>query len=210
MKRVSERIETLRLVPVIKLNDANKAVPLARALAAGNLPVAEVTFRTDAAEQAIRNISRDCPELLVGAGTITTVEQAKAALGAGADFIVTPGVSGKVIDFCQKQGVPIYAGICTPSEIMQVLEYGLHEVKFFPAGQYGGLNTIKALSAPFPNIRFMPTGGVSEQNVVEYLSFPKVFACGGSWMVPERSIDAGNFSDIVTLVTRAVRLIRDA
>jgi len=207
MRDASEKIRACKLVPVIKLNDAQNASPLAGALEAGGLPVAEITFRTDAAEQAIKNIKRDCPGVLLGAGTITTVEQAKRALGAGASFLVTPGVSERVIEFCLKEGAAVYAGICTPSEIMRVMEYGLHQVKFFPAAQFGGFNTIKALSAPFPNIQFMPTGGVSEQNVVEYLSFPKIFACGGSWMVPEKSIDAGDFSEIERLVARAVERI---
>ena len=210
MKDMYEKIAACRLVPVIKLNNAENASPLARALEAGGLPLAEITFRTDAAEQAIKNITRDCPGVLVGAGTITTVEQAKRALGAGAGFVVTPGVSGRVIEFCVKEGVPVFAGICTPSEIIQVLEYGLSDVKFFPAGQYGGLSTIKALAAPFPNVRFMPTGGVSEQNVMEYLAFPKVFACGGSWMVPEKSIDGGDFAAVEGLVARAVELVRGA
>lgn len=207
MKNVTDRIAAHRLVPVIKLNDAQNAVPLARALEAGGLPLAEITFRTDAAEQSIKNVKKDCPGVLLGAGTVTKLEQAQKALDAGAAFIVTPGISDRVIEFCLKEGLTVFAGVCTPSEIMRVLEYGIDMVKFFPAGQYGGLSTIKALSAPFPNVQFVPTGGVSEKNVMEYLSFPKVLACGGSWMVPEKTIDAGNFDEIESLVSRAVKLV---
>ena len=207
MQDIYSKVAACKLIPVIKLNDAEKASPLARALEAGGLPVAEITFRTDAAEQAIKNIKRDFPNVLLGAGTVTTVEQAERALDAGAAYIVTPGISGRVIEFCLKKNVAIFAGACTPSEIMQVMEYGLNVVKFFPAAQYGGLNTVKALSAPFPNIRFVPTGGVSEKNILEYLSFPKVLACGGSWMVPEKVIDAGDFHEIERLASSAVKLI---
>jgi len=207
MKSVIERIETYKLVPVIKLNHSKDAVPLARALEAGGLPVAEITFRTNAAEQAIMNIKRDCPGVLLGAGTVTTVEQVQRALEAGARFIVSPGVSDNVITFCLKEGVEVFAGVCTPTEMIRAMDHGLTRVKFFPAAQFGGLGTVKALSAPFPGIRFMPTGGVTEQNVLEYLSFQNVFACGGSWMVPEKYIDSGSFTDIELLVARAVELV---
>jgi len=205
-----KKIAAHRLVPVIKLNDAKNASPLARALEAGGLPLAEITFRTDAAEASIRNIKRDCPGVIVGAGTVTMVEQAQKALDAGAVFVVTPGISDRVIEFCLKNDLPVFAGVCTPSEIVRVLEYGIHIVKFFPAGQYGGLSTVKALSAPFPNVMFMPTGGVSEDNVMDYLAFPKVIACGGSWMVPEKAIDAGDFGKVEDLVSRAVALVGGA
>ena len=207
---VTEKIGAHKLVPVIKLNDAKNAAPLVRALEAGGLPLAEITFRTDAAEQSIRNVKKDCPNALLGAGTVTKVEQAQRALDAGAAFIVMPGISDRVIEFCLKEGVAVFAGVCTPSEIMRVLEYGIEVVKFFPAGQFGGLSTIKALSAPFPNVKFMPTGGISEKNVLEYLSFPKILACGGSWMVPEKAIDTGNFEEIENLVSRAVKLVGGA
>jgi len=200
-------IAAYKLVPVIKLNDAQNASPLAQALDAGGLPLAEITFRTDAAEQAIKNIKRDCPNIIVGAGTVTTVDQAKRALDAGAVFIVMPGISDRVLECCIKEGVTVLPGVCTPSEILHVLEYGLTVVKFFPAGQYGGIDTVKALAAPFPNVRFVPTGGISEKNVMDYLSFPKVLACGGSWMVPEKTVDAKNFKEIQNLVSRAVKLV---
>lgn len=207
MNEIIQKIANYRLIPVIKLNDAKNAAPLARALEAGGLPLAEITFRTDAAEQSIKNVKRDCPSVLLGAGTVTKVEQAQRALDAGAAFIVMPGISDRVIEYCLKEDVPVLAGVCTPSEVMHVMEYGLNVVKFFPAGQYGGLETIKALSAPFPDVRFVPTGGVSEKNILEYLSFPKILACGGSWMVPEKTVDAGDFDEIESLVSRAVALV---
>ena len=202
----TQKIALAKLIPVVKLNRTEDATPLAEALAQGGLPVMEITFRTEAAEDSIRSVVKACPEMLTGAGTVTTLEQAKRAQDAGAKYIVTPGISHTVIEYCCLIGLPVYPGVCTPSEVMQIIEYGLDIVKFFPAAQYGGLSTIKALSGPFPSIKYIPTGGVSEANLREYLAFPKVIACGGSWMIREDLIKAGNFKGIVTLVAKAVAL----
>ncbi|MDR1744717.1 MAG: bifunctional 4-hydroxy-2-oxoglutarate aldolase/2-dehydro-3-deoxy-phosphogluconate aldolase, partial [Planctomycetota bacterium] len=176
-------------------------------LSKGGLPVAEVTFRTDAAEESIRNMAKSHPGVLIGAGTLTTVDQAKRAVDAGASFMVTAGFNRKVTEFCVEQKLPIFPGVCTPSELMWLLEYDLGVAKFFPAAQYGGLATIKALAAPFPQMKFMPTGGISEKNVLEYLAFNKIIACGGSWMVKDDLIDAGDFAGIAKLVASAVKLV---
>ena len=208
MNSVKERIAEIKLLPVIKLNRVEDAVPLAEALLEGGLPVMEITFRTDAAEESIRAVSKAFPDVLTGAGTVVTLEQVKRAHDAGATYVITPGISNVVIEYCCKHNIPVYPGACTPSEIIQVLEFGLDIVKFFPAAQYGGLATLKALSAPFPTIGFVPTGGVSESNLREYLAFPKVVACGGSWMVKEDLIKAGDFKGITALVKEAVTLTK--
>lgn len=206
---IYEEIEKYKIVPVVVLKDAQNAVDLAKALIAGGLPVAEVTFRTEAAEEAIRTIVKELPDMLVGAGTITTAEQAKRALDAGARFLVTPGFSRSVTEFAVKQSCPIFPGVCTPTELMMAQEYHLSVVKFFPAAQYGGLNTIKALSGPFPQIRFMPTGGINSGNIKEYLGNPKIIACGGSWMVKDSLIQEGRFDEIERLTAEAVSLINE-
>ena len=204
---IYEKIESHRLVPVVALNDVSDAVKLADALIAGGLPVAEVTFRTSAAEEAIRLINKERPEMLVGAGTVTNVKQALAAINAGAQFLVTPGFSDEITDSAIEHGVPIFPGVCTPTEIMKTLRYELPVLKFFPASQYGGLGTLKALNGPFPNIRFMPTGGINKDNVTEYLKYHGVIACGGSWMVSSKLISEGNFGKITELTREAVALI---
>ncbi len=206
---ICEEIEKYKIVPVVVLKDAQNAVDLAKALIAGGLPVAEVTFRTEAAEEAIRTIVKELPDMLVGAGTITTAEQAKRALDAGARFLVTPGFSRSVTEFAVKQSCPIFPGVCTPTELMMAQEYHLSVVKFFPAAQYGGLNTIKALSGPFPQIRFMPTGGINAGNIKEYLGNPKIIACGGSWMVKDSLIQEGRFDEIERLTAEAVSLVNE-
>jgi len=208
MKLVNDRIAQHKIVPVIMLHSADAAVPLAEALVKGGLPVAEITFRTDAAAGAIKNVAKAYPEILVGAGTVTSVEQAKCAEAAGARFIVTPGFSRTVTEYCAGHRLPIFPGVCTPSELMWLLEYGLDVAKFFPAAQYGGLGTIKALSAPFPQMKFMPTGGVSETNILEYLSHPKIIACGGSWMVRKDLLDNGQFDEVEALTAKAVSLVK--
>lgn len=202
-----EQIAAKKIVPVVKLNRSEDALPLAQALIEGGLPVAEVTFRTDAAEASIREMA-NLPEMLVGAGTVTNTEQAKRALDAGASFLVTPGFSSKVTEFALEHKLPVLPGISTPTELMMAMEYGLPVVKFFPAVQYGGLATIKALAAPFPSIRFMPTGGINASNVKEYLAYDRIIACGGSWMVKENFIKAGDFASITKLTKEAVELVK--
>lgn len=203
-----DKIAELKVVPVVKLDSARDALPVAEALCEGGLPIAEITFRTDAAEEAIRKISADCKDILVGAGTVINVEQAKRALDAGAKFIVTPGISRSVIEFAKDNHVDIFPGACTPAEIMTALEYDLPVVKFFPAKQYGGLDTIKSLAAPFPQIKFMPTGGVNAGNILEFLAFDKIIACGGSWMVKDSFIRNGDFDTIVRLTKEVMDLVR--
>jgi 2-dehydro-3-deoxyphosphogluconate aldolase / (4S)-4-hydroxy-2-oxoglutarate aldolase len=207
--KINEQIEKLKLVPVVVLNDVKEALPVAKALINGGLPVAEVTFRTDAAEESIRAISKAYPEMLVGAGTVTNLEQAKAAVEAGAKFIVTPGFSDEVTSYAVSNQIPIFPGVCTPSELMRAMSYNLEVVKFFPASQYGGLATINALGGPFPKMRFMPTGGVNPGNVKEYLANKKIIACGGSWMVKGDLVAAGDFSKIEQLTREAVELVKE-
>lgn len=201
-------LEDKRLVPVVKLDRTEDAKPLAEALCAGGLPVAEVTFRTEAAEESIRIMKQNFPDMNVGAGTVVNVEQAKRAQDAGAAFLVSPGLSQSVVEFAIDQNIPIFPGTCTPSEVMMAMDYGLEVVKFFPAKQYGGLATIKALAAPFPSMRFMPTGGVNAENMKEFLAFEKIIAVGGSWMVKADLINAGDFDAIRQLTAEAVSLIR--
>ncbi len=192
-----------RLIPVVVLNDPGRAAGLADALVAGGLPVAEVTLRTEAGLESIRTMaSRD--DILVGAGTVTTIEQVDAVLDAGARFIVSPGFNRSVVERAQQRGIPIVPGCVTPTEIMAALEAGITTVKFFPAGVYGGANAIKALAAPFVGVEFIPTGGVGADNLGDYLRLPYVPAVGGSWMVPVGSIDAGDFDTVTRLTTQAV------
>lgn len=197
-----------KVVPVVKLDRVDDAKPLCEALCAGGLPVAEITFRTDAAEESIRTAVKEFPEMIVGAGTVVNVEQAKRALDAGAQFLVSPGFSAKVTEFAVDNNIVIFPGICTPTEIMMAMEYNLPVVKFFPAKQYGGLDTIKALAAPFPAMKFMPTGGVSAANIKDFLAFDKIIACGGSWMVKDSFVKEGNFAEIQRLTAEAVSLVK--
>lgn len=197
-----------KIVPVVKLDRVEDAKPLCEALCAGGLPVAEITFRTDAAEESIRIAVKEFPEMLVGAGTVVNVEQAKRALDAGAKFLVSPGFSTKVTEFAIDNNVLVFPGTCTPTEVMLAMEYGLKVVKFFPAKQYGGLDTIKALAAPFPSMKFMPTGGVNASNIQDFLAFDKIIACGGSWMVKDSFVKEGNFDEIRKLTAEAVSLVK--
>lgn len=206
---VNKRIEELKIVPVVVLQDADDALPLAEALIKGGLPLAEVTFRTEAAEESIRRISGRFAEMLVGAGTVSSVEQAVRAVDAGAEFLVSAGFQTDIIEFAQKKGVPVFPGVCTPTELMLLAKHGLQVAKFFPAEQYGGLKTIRALSGPFPQMRFMPTGGINAGNIKAYLEEPKVIACGGSWMVKDSLIREKKFDEIRRLTAEAVALVRD-
>ncbi|MDZ7292458.1 MAG: bifunctional 4-hydroxy-2-oxoglutarate aldolase/2-dehydro-3-deoxy-phosphogluconate aldolase [candidate division KSB1 bacterium] len=205
---VPARLHQLGVIPVVSLERAESATALAEALLVGGLPCAEITFRTAAAEPSIRAISSAFPEILVGAGTVLNEEQVERAVAAGAKFIVSPGFSSTVVNLCQEKNIPVFPGICTPTDIMMALEAGLTVLKFFPADAFGGLKTLKALSAPFPNVEFIPTGGISAANLEEYLSFKKVLACGGSWMVKSELLNSGNFAEITRLAEEAVAIKR--
>ena len=202
------QVEKHKIVPVVKLDHTKDAQPLCDALCAGGLPVAEITFRTDAAEESIHIASQKYPEMLIGAGTVTNTEQAERAAAAGAKFLVSPGFSRKVTEWALDHKMPIFPGTCTPTEVMAAMEYNLPVVKFFPAVQYGGLATIKSLAAPFPSMRFMPTGGINAGNICDYLAFDKIIACGGSWMVKDSFVKEGNFEKIRELTAEAVALIK--
>ena len=206
MHDVLKRVGEIRVVPVVKIEKAADAVPLGRALLAGELPVAEITFRTAAAEDAIKAMSRELPDLLVGAGTVLTAEQADRAMAAGAKFIVAPGFNPKVVDHCISRGYPVAPGISSPSEIEMGVERGLEVLKFFPAGASGGLEFLKAIAAPFSGVQFMPTGGVDTANLRDYLSFNRVHAVGGTWIVKEAAISAGKWDEITRLAREAVTL----
>jgi 2-dehydro-3-deoxyphosphogluconate aldolase/(4S)-4-hydroxy-2-oxoglutarate aldolase len=205
MRNVFEQLELLGIVPVIVIDDAADAVPLARALAEGGLPCAEVTFRTAAARESIAAISKAMPEMLVGAGTVLTTEQVQAAVESGAKFIVAPGLNPKVVEYCLSRSIPMTPGVATPSDVERAMELGLTVVKFFPAEASGGVNYLKAMSAPYKGMRFIPTGGVDETNVLSYLRLPSVLACGGSWMVKNELIAPKQFEEITRRTKRAVQ-----
>jgi 2-dehydro-3-deoxyphosphogluconate aldolase/(4S)-4-hydroxy-2-oxoglutarate aldolase len=204
MNAILERLGQIGIIPVVKIERASDAVSLGKALIAGDLPVAEITFRTAAAEDAIRCLAGELPELLVGAGTVLTVEQVKKALGAGAKFVVSPGFNPRVVEYCIERGVPVTPGISSPSEIEMALERGLEILKFFPAGASGGLEFLKAIAAPYSGVQFIPTGGVEPANLREYLSFNRVHAVGGTWIAREAAISAGRFEEITRLAREAV------
>jgi 2-dehydro-3-deoxyphosphogluconate aldolase/(4S)-4-hydroxy-2-oxoglutarate aldolase len=207
MKDVLRR---LRVVPVIVIDSADRAIGLADALLAGGLPCAEITFRTPAAAEALRRIAAERPDVMVGAGTVLSPEQAAKARDAGARFVVSPGLNRRVVEWCRSHDLPIFPGICTPTEIEAALESGLDVVKFFPAEQIGGLAYLKAVAAPFPDLSFMPTGGINATNVGDYLGFARVVACGGSWMAPQAWIAAGAFDRIRDAVEKVVALTQPA
>jgi 2-dehydro-3-deoxyphosphogluconate aldolase/(4S)-4-hydroxy-2-oxoglutarate aldolase len=204
MHTVLEELGKIGIVPVIKIDDVEKAVPLARALAAGGIPCAEITFRTDQGEEAIRRISKEVPEVLTGAGTVLTTEQVDKAINAGAKYIVSPGLNPKVVSYCIKKGIPITPGCANPSDIEQALEFGLEVVKFFPAEQAGGIEYIKAVSAPYHELKFMPTGGINAGNIAKYILFDKILACGSSWVASAELIHSGDFEKITALSKEAV------
>ena len=207
MKELFEKIGGFGLVPVIKIDDIEKAVPLAKALCDGGLPVAEITFRTSCAAEAIEKMAKAYPDMIIGAGTVLTCAQADEAVKAGAKFIVSPGLNPTVVSYCVEKNIPIIPGCANPSDIEAAISFGLDTVKFFPAESAGGLPMLKAMSAPYGNIKFMPTGGINEENLIKYLSFDKILACGGSFMVPTDLLDAGEFDKITELVRSAVKLV---
>lgn len=204
MNDVLKKIQAIGIVPVVAIDDEKDAVPLAKALCEGGLPCAEVTFRTAAAEGAIKAMSEAYPDMLIGAGTVLTTDQVDRAVAAGATFIVSPGLNPKVVEYCVSKNIPITPGCSNPSDVEQAIELGLEVVKFFPAEAAGGIDMIKAMSAPYGNIKFMPTGGISAKNLRDYLDFPKIIACGGSWMVKKDLINSGNFDTIREMTKEAV------
>jgi 2-dehydro-3-deoxyphosphogluconate aldolase/(4S)-4-hydroxy-2-oxoglutarate aldolase len=206
MSPVIDRLALLRLVPVVVIDRAEDAWPLAQALKAGGLPCAEVTFRTAAAEAAIREIARD-GDMLLGAGTVLKPDQVDRAVGAGAGYIVTPGFDPKVVKRCQERSVPVFPGVATATEISMALDAGVEVVKFFPAEAMGGLPTLRALSAPFSMVRFIPTGGIGPEQLADYLAFKPVLAVGGSWMVAAKLIGAGNLTEVTRLTAEATKLV---
>lgn len=206
---VEERIANLGIVPVVVLNDVKDAAPLAKALIEGGLPCAEVTFRTVAAEEAIRTMVKEYPDMLVGAGTVLTTEQVDRAVNAGAGFIVSPGFDPEIVDYCITKKIPVFPGCVTASETAQAVKRGLRVIKFFPAEQYGGIATIKALGAAYTSLKFMPTGGVGIKNLESYLSCDKIVACGGSWMVKGDLVKTGAFDKVTELTKEAVKLVKE-
>ena len=200
---VSERLAASAVVPVVVLDDAKDAVATAKALLAGGVDVMEITFRTAAAADSIKAVAESCPDMLVGAGTVITLEQCKKATECGAKFIVSPGFDEEVVRWCVENGVAVTPGCVTPTEIMAAMKLGLNVVKFFPAGVYGGLSAMKALSGPFGGIKFIPTGGVNGQNIGEFIAAPFIHAVGGSWVCPKADIAAGNFDKITELCAQA-------
>lgn len=202
-----KEIAKLKLMPVVVIENAEDAEHLAQALIEGGLPCAEVTFRTAAAADAVKKMGM-IRDILVGAGTVLSVEQVKQAVDSGAMFIVSPGFNPKVVAYCVDNKIPIIPGICTPTEVEAALEFGLEVLKFFPAESYGGLNTLKAISAPYPMVRFVPTGGIGAHNFMAYLKFPRVLACGGSWMVAKELISGRKFDEIGRLTREAMALVR--
>ncbi len=208
-RQMEEKIAELKVVPVVVLEDAKDAAPLAKALCEGGLPCAEVTFRTAAAKDSIKAMTDAYPDMLVGAGTVLTTEQVDSAVEAGAKFIVSPGFDPEIVDYCLEKEIPVFPGCITPSEVAQAVKRRLRVVKFFPAEQFGGIATIKALSAPYVGLKFMPTGGISAKNLKEYLACKPIVACGGSWMVKKDMIEAGEFDKICELTKEAVALANE-
>lgn len=209
MNTIFEKFRKIGIIPVVVLEDSKDAKPLGKALMEGGLPCAEVTFRTEAAEESIKIMAEKFPDMLVGAGTVLTLEQVDRAVAAGAKFIVSPGLNPDVVAHCVKKGIPITPGTCTPSDVEKALTFGLDVVKFFPAEPAGGLNFIKAIAAPYVGVKFMPTGGINAVNVRDYLKYDRIVACGGSWMVKGDLIKAGDFEKIRKLTAEAAEIVKE-
>lgn len=207
MSKITDKMEELGVIPVVVLNDAKDAVPLAKALVEGGLPAAEVTFRT-AAEESIKLIKEAYPEMLLIAGTVLTTEQVDRAVAAGAEMIVAPGFDPEIVDYCLSKNIEVCPGLVTPSEMAQAVKRGLDKVKFFPAEAAGGLKMIKAMTAAYTNVRIMPTGGINANNIKDYLECDKIFCCGGSWMVKGSMIEAGEFDKIKDMAKEAVEAVK--
>jgi len=204
MNEILEKIGEIGIVPVVKIENSKDAIPLGKALLEGDLPIAEITFRTAAAEDSIKALTDELPDLLVGAGTVLTIEQAKKAVAAGAKFIVSPGFNSKIVEYCLENNIVVTPGVNNPTQIEMALERGLEIVKFFPAEASGGLAALKAMSAPYTMIKFIPTGGINPNNFLSYLAHKQVHACGGSWMVKPDLISSGNFQEITAITKEAI------
>ena len=209
MTEMMQQLKKIGIIPVVVLNDVKDALPLAERLMKGGLPCAEVTFRTAAAEESIRQISKAFPDMIVGAGTVLTTEQADRAIDAGSKFVVSPGFNPKVTEYVLKKGVPMTPGVCTPTEIEAAMSLGLDVLKFFPAEPSGGLKMIKAVAAAYVNLQFMPTGGINADNVRDYLKYDRIVACGGSWMVSGALVKEGKFDEIENLVREAANIVKE-
>ncbi len=209
MYPIVEKLSKYGIVPVIKIERLEDAVPLAKALCAGGLPVAEVTFRTDCAAQAIKVMKEACPEMLIGAGTVLNPTQVEEAIEAGSEFIISPGFNPTTVAYCLEKNYPIIPGTSTPSDMEKAIEFGLDTVKFFPAEASGGLKSIKAMSAPYGQLKFMPTGGITPDNLNEYLAFEKIIACGGTWIVPDVLVKEKRFDEVTKLTKQAIRKMLD-
>ncbi len=208
-KEVLDRLARSGVVPVVAIGDSRDAVPAARALLAGGIDVMEITFRTAAAADSTRAVTAECPEMLVGAGTVLTVEQCREAIGLGARFIVSPGFDEEIVRCCLEQGIAVTPGCVTPTEITAALKLGLKVLKFFPATVYGGIKGLKALAAPFSMVKFIPTGGVSADNLADFLALPAVHAVGGTWVCSKKDIAEGNFAGITELSAQARRIVEE-
>ncbi|MGN0480067.1 MAG: bifunctional 4-hydroxy-2-oxoglutarate aldolase/2-dehydro-3-deoxy-phosphogluconate aldolase [Lachnospiraceae bacterium] len=209
MGKMADKFEELGVIPVVVINDVKDALPLAKALYEGGLPCAEVTFRTAAAEESIRQMHEAYPDMVLAAGTVLTTEQVDRAIAAGASLIVSPGFDPEIVDYCLAKGIEVCPGIVTPSELAQAVKRGLTRVKFFPAEQAGGINMIKAMCAAYTSVRIMPTGGINAKNIANYLTCDKIFCCGGSWMVKGDLIKAGEFDKIKEMTAEAVALVKE-
>ena len=209
MNEIHSKIHALGIVPVLEIEQAENAIPAAEALSRGGLPLVEITFRTEAALDSMRRIARTLPEVLMGAGTVTTLEQARSAVDAGAAFLVSPGLSEAVLQWCLKHEVTMFPGVVTPSEVMLALSLGVEVVKFFPSEAMGGMKTIKAISDPFPKLRLVPTGGIGQDQLETYLRSERILAVGGSWMAKRNLITDGRYDEIAQLTMSATRLVAD-
>lgn len=208
MEAIIKQLETLKVVPVVKLDDARDALPLGSALIKGGLPVIEITFRTDAAAEAIANISYELPDICVGAGTVLTIDQVNQAIDSGARFIVAPGFNPRIVDYCIDRNIPVFPGVNSPTQVEMGLERDLKVLKFFPAEASGGLKMLKAMAAPYGDVRFMPTGGVNINNLKDYLAFDRIIACGGTWLATASLINEGRFDEVTRLVEEVVKTVK--
>ncbi|MGX9522682.1 bifunctional 4-hydroxy-2-oxoglutarate aldolase/2-dehydro-3-deoxy-phosphogluconate aldolase [Vibrio mediterranei] len=209
MSTINEQLKALKVIPVIAIDKAEDIIPLGKVLAENGLPAAEITFRSDVAAEAIRLLREAQPDMLIGAGTVLNKEQAIAAKEAGATFVVSPGFNPNTVKACQEIGIDIVPGVNNPSAIEAALEMGLTTLKFFPAEASGGVNMVKALLAPYGGVHIMPTGGVNQKNIKDYLAVPRVLACGGTWMVDKKLVEAGEWEELARLTREAVKLVLD-